>query len=334
MKFGFGFVPKMSLADSLQIVRKGEELGYDMIWIPDQSFYRDPFLVMAAWAQATSKVQFMIGVTNPYTRHPAQVARSMATLDEMTGGRANLGIGAGNRRELLLPMGYEQTAPATRCREMAEIVRILLRGEKVHYTSEYVVAEGIALEWTPPRPDLPIYIAGRGGKLPETAGEVADGAIVGAVVSPDGLDYAFSAIQRGAEIAGKPLSDVKVVSWVTMRVVDDMDSIKGRLQTSVAHIIGGAPENLLQALGLEPEYIATLKAAYFKGGQSAAAEFVTDREIDMLSVVGDAAAVRAKVRRLAERGVDQIGVLLTETTPEANIAVIERIARDIMPDFR
>ncbi|MFN8452299.1 MAG: LLM class flavin-dependent oxidoreductase [Anaerolineae bacterium] len=183
-------------------------------------------------------------------------------------------------------------------------------------------------------PDLPIYIAGRGGKLLETAGEVADGAIVGAVVSPDGLDYAFSAIQRGAEIAGKPLSDVKVVSWVTMRVVDDMDSIKGRLQTSVAHIIGGAPENLLQALGLEPEYIATLKAAYFKGGQSAAAEFVTDREIDMLSVVGDAAAVRAKVRRLAERGVDQIGVLLTETTPEANIAVIERIARDIMPDFR
>ncbi|MCC6805010.1 MAG: LLM class flavin-dependent oxidoreductase [Anaerolineae bacterium] len=334
MKFGFGFVPKMPLADSLQIVRQGEALGYDMIWIPDQSFYRDPFLVMAAWAQATTRVQFMIGVTNPYTRHPAQVARSMATLDEMTGGRANLGIGAGNRRELLLPMGYEQTAAATRCREMAEIVRVLLSGEKVHYSSEYVVAEGIALEWTPPRPDLPIYIAGRGGKLLETAGEVADGAIVGAVVSPDGLDYAFGAIQRGAEAAGRQIADIKVVSWVTMRVVDDMDAIRGRLKASIAHIIGGAPETLLLALGLEPEYIATLKAAYFKGGQTAAAEFVTDREIDMLSVVGDAAAVRVKVRRLAERGVDQIGVLLTENTPEACIEVIERIARDIMPDFR
>lgn len=334
MKFGFGFVPKMPLAESLQIVRKGEELGYDMIWIPDQSFYRDPFLVMAAWAQVTSKVQFMIGVTNPYTRHPAQVARSMATLDEITNGRANLGIGAGNRRELLLPMGYEQTAAATRCREMAEIVRILLKGEKVHYSSEYVVAEGIALEWTPPRPDLPIYIAGRGSKLLETAGEVADGAVLGAVVSPSGLDYAFEAIERGAEKAGKPLSDVKVVSWVTMRVTDDLDQYKDRIKASIAHIIGGAPETLLLALGLEQEYIQTLKATYFKGGQTAAAQHVTDREIDMLSVVGDADAVRTKVRRLAERGVDQIGVLLTEATPEANIEVIERIARDVMPEFR
>jgi 5,10-methylenetetrahydromethanopterin reductase len=334
MKFGFGFVPKMPLAESLQIVRKGEELGYDMIWIPDQSFYRDPFLVMAAWAQVTSKVEFMIGVTNPYTRHPAQVARSIATLDEITNGRANLGIGAGNRRELLLPMGHEQTAAAARCREMANIVRRLLKGEKVHYSSEYVVAEGIALEWKPPRADLPIYIAGRGGMLLETAGEVADGAIVGAVVSPGGLDFAFNAIARGAEHAGKPLSDVKVVSWVTMRVTEDIDSIRDRLKASIAHIIGGAPENFLLALGLEEEFIKTLKATYFKGGQAAAAEFVTDREIDMLSVVGDAKSVRAKVRRLAERGVDQIGVLLTETTPEADIDVIAAIARDVMPDFR
>ena len=334
MKFGFGFVPKMPLAESLQIVRRGEELGFDMIWIPDQSFYRDPFLVMAAWAQVTSTVQFMIGVTNPYTRHPAQVARSMATLDEITNGRANLGIGAGNRRELLLPMGYEQTAAATRCREMAEIVRVLLSGEKVHYSSEYVVAEGIALEWTPPRADLPIYIAARGGRLLETAGEVADGAILGAVVSPQGLDYAFDAIERGAQKAGKSLSDVKVVSWVTMRVTDDFDSYRDRLKLSTAHIIGGAPENLLLELGLEQEYITNLKTEYFKGGQTAAAQFVTDREIDMLSVVGDAQAVRAKLRRLAERGVDQVGMLLNEPTPEACIEVLERIARDVMPEFR
>lgn len=334
MKFGFGFVPKMPLTESLRVVRRGEELGYDMIWIPDQSFYRDPFLVMSAWAQATSTVQFMIGVTNPYTRHPAQVARAMATLDEITGGRANLGIGAGNRRELLLPMGYEQTAAAARCREMAEIVRELLNGERVQYSSEYVVAEGIQLEWTPPRADLPIYIAGRGNLLLETAGEVADGAVVGAVVSPSGLDYVFGAIQRGAERAGKSLSDVQVVSWVTMRVTDDYEGIKDRLKASVAHIIGGAPENLLLALGLEGDYIKALKATYFKGGQAAAAEHVTDREIDMLTVVGDAEKVRAKVQRLAERGVDQVGVLLTETTPDGCIEVIERIARDVMPQFR
>ncbi|HVU14106.1 MAG TPA: LLM class flavin-dependent oxidoreductase [Phototrophicaceae bacterium] len=334
MKFGFGFVPKMPLVESLDVVRRGEELGFDMLWIPDQSFYRDPFLVMGAWAQATSSIEFMIGVTNPYTRHPAQVARAMATLDEITSGRANLGIGAGNRRELLLPMGYEQTAAAARCRDMAVIVRELLKGETTHYRSDYFVADDIRLEWTPPRADLPIYIAGRGGLLLEGAGEVADGAVVGAVVSPTGLDFAFGAIERGAAKAGRSMNGIKVVSWVTMRVVDDIDPIKERLKTSVAHIIGGAPDNLLTALGLEPEYVSTLKTSYFQGGQTAAAQYVTDREIDMLTVVGDAETVRAKVKRLAERGVDQIGLLLTEPTTEANIAVIERIARDVIPYFR
>ncbi len=334
MKFGFGFVPNMPLAESLKVIRAGEELDYDMIWIPDQSFYRDPFLVMSAWSQVTAKVQFMIGVTNPYTRHPAQVARAMATLDEITDGRANLGVGAGNRRELLLPMGYEQTAAAARCREMVEIIRVLLSGEKVHYSSEYVVAEGIRLEWTPPRANLPIYIAGRGGLLLEAAGEVADGAVIGALVSPEGLDFAFGAIEEGVKRAERSPSDVKVVSWVTMRVTDEMDAFRPRLKTSVAHIIGGAPENLLSVLGLEADFVTTLKSAYARGGQAAASQYVTDREIDMLSIVGDAQAVRAKVKRLAERGVDQIGVLLTESTADASIAVIERIARDVIPYFR
>ena len=68
MRFGFGFVPSLPPEDSLRVVRLGERLGYEMAWIPDQTFYRDPFLVMAHWAQATENIQLMIGVTNPYTR--------------------------------------------------------------------------------------------------------------------------------------------------------------------------------------------------------------------------------------------------------------------------
>ncbi len=334
MKFGFGFVPKMPLADSVRVVQAGEALGYDMAWIPDQTFYRDPFLVMAAWGQATSKIGLMIGVTNPYTRHPAQVARAMATLDEMTGGRAHLGIGAGNRRELLLPMGHEQTAAAYRCREMAQIVRALLHGETVRHRSDYVVADGIKLEWQAHRADLPIYIAGRGALTLEAAGEVADGAIVGALVSPTGLDYAFAAIARGAERAGRDPSKVKVVSWVTCLVTDDMAAMMDRLKSSVAHIIGGAPVPLLTGIGLDEGYVTSLKATYTEGGPSAAARHVTEREIDMLTVVGSADSVCEKIQRLAQRGVDQIGFLLTEPGADASIATITRMARDVMPHFR
>ena len=141
MRFGFGFVPTQPLSEGLRVVQWGEQLGYEMAWIPDQTFFRDPFLVMAHWAQATENIQLMIGVTNPYTRHPAQVARAIATVDEISGGRAHLGIGSGNRRELLLPMGYEQDAAAARTREMVTLVRALLHGETLQHESAYVTAK-------------------------------------------------------------------------------------------------------------------------------------------------------------------------------------------------
>lgn len=334
MKFGFGFVPKMPFADTLRIVQRGEELGFDKAWVPDQTFYRDPFLTLAYWAQGTSRIELMLGVTNPYTRHPAQVARAMATLNEIAGGRANLGIGAGNRRELLLPMGQEQTAAAERCREMAVIVRDLLKGETVSHRSEYVVADGIRLEWQPEQPAVPIYIAARGGMTLEAAGEVADGAIIGALVSEAGLDYALGAVERGAAKAGRSITDLNLISWVTCFVASDFSQAEPRMKASTAHIIGGAPIPLLKTIGLEDEYISTIKAAYFEGGQEKAAAHVTRREIDMLSIVGDASHIIAKLEYLSSRGINEIGILLNEKDADSALAVIERLATEVMPHFR
>ena len=343
MRFGFGFVPTQPLSEGLRVVQLGERLGYEMAWIPDQTFYRDPFLVMAHWAQATENIQLMIGVTNPYTRHPAQVARAIATVDEISGGRAHLGIGSGNRRELLLPMGYEQDAAAARTREMLTLVRALLHGETLQHESAYVTAKGLQLSWQPANPAVPIYIAARGARMLEVAGELADGAAIGALVSEAGLDYAFSALERGAARAGtsrpqearagRSLSDMEIVSWVTCRVEDDEEAAHERLKPSVAHIIGGAPLSLLRAIGMEEGTIDALKRAYAAGGPAGAAPLVTRREIDMLTIVGNAERVRETCARLAARGVGQIGILLTGADAGSNCRVLERIARDVMPHF-
>ncbi len=332
MRFGFGFVPTQPLAESLRVVQLGERLGYAMAWIPDQTFYRDPFLIMAHWAQATEQIQLMIGVTNPYTRHPAQVARAIATVDEISGGRANLGIGSGNRRELLLPMGYEQDAAAARTREMLTLVRALMRGEELQHESPYVTAKDLQLSWRPER-IVPIYIAARGALMLEAAGELADGAAIGALVSEEGLDYAFAALERGAARAGRSLDDLEIVSWVTCRVVEDEAAAHERLKPSVAHIIGGAPLSLLRAIGMEEGAIAALKRAYAAGGPAGAAPLVTRREIDMLTIVGTAARVRKTCERLAARGVGQIGILLTGDDAASNGRVLEDIAREVMPHF-
>ena len=168
----------------------------------------------------------------------------------------------------------------------------------------------------------------------EAAGELADGGAIGALVSEEGLDYAFGALERGAARAGRSLGDFEIVSWVTCRVVDDEDAAHERLKPSVAHIIGGAPLSLLRAIGMESGYVADLKRAYAAGGPAGAAPLVTRREIDMLTIVGSAARVRETCQRLAQRGVGQIGILLTGADADGNCQVLERIARDVMPHFR
>ncbi|MAS34391.1 MAG: hypothetical protein CL610_10315 [Anaerolineaceae bacterium] len=334
VEFGLGFSHTLSLDEGLRITQRAEELGFAAVYVADQTFFQDPFVIMAYWAMQTQRIKLVLAVTNPYTRHPAQVARSIGVLSDITKGRVELGIGAGNRRELLLPMGHEQTAAADRSREMAAIVRDLLHGKTVHYRSDYVVADEIKLDWEPAYPDVPIIIGARGGKMLEVAGELADGAIIGALISDGGLDYALGAVERGAQRAGRSLDDVAITSWVTTVLADDYETAAGRITNSVAHIIGGAPISLLKAIGLEDDYINQIKATYAEGGQEAAKQHVTRREIDMLALVGTADDISEKIERLTQRGIHQVSLRVLAADCDTTIAQIERLAREVLPNFK
>lgn len=333
MKFGFGAVPAYSIKDSVELVQLGENLGFDMAWMPDQTFYRDPFVVMTVTAQATKRIRLMLGVTNPYTRHPAQVARAIATLDEVSDGRVILGYGAGNRKELLLPLGYEQDLAGQRCREAVIVVKQLLAGKQVDYRSSTLVAAGVEL-LIPPRPALPVYLAGRGPKILEAAGEVADEVVIGGLVSEPGIEYALEVIAQGEKRRDAGLGPVHKISWVSCHITADREATVERLKTNVAHIIGGAPREVLLTIGLGAERIDDLKRAYAAGGPSGAAPLVTAAEVDMLTIVGDGEACSARIQQLADAGIDELGVLLTQKTPEDQAAFLRQFAAEVMPHFR
>jgi 5,10-methylenetetrahydromethanopterin reductase len=333
LRFGFGAVPEAGLDDSVRLARLGESLGYDTAWMPDQTFFRDPFVVLTVCAQATEHIRLMLGVTNPFTRHPVQVARAVATIDEVSGGRLSLAYGAGNRKELLLPLGMEQTSAGPRCREAAVVTKRLLSGEQVHYRSDTLVVDGVRL-LTPPRPGLPIYLAGRGPYILKAAGQVADGAIIGGLVSPAGLGYAIGLVRDGAGSQKRDLKDVDIVWWGSVYLTDDRSKIVDNLKSSVAHIIGGAPLEVLQTIGLSDERIKALKLAYSAGGPAGAAPLVTDAEIDLLTIAGDAEHCAAKMAQLQAVGVKQVGILLNQPTPKEQEEFLSRFAREVMPHFR
>ena len=330
MRFGFGHVPAEDYRRHVRLVQVAEELGFDYAWIPDQTFHRDPVPLVAAMALATSRIRIGLAVVNPYTRHPAMVARTAGTLDEIAGGRFRLGIGAGNRKELLQPLGLDEGDAARRCREMAEIVRAFVGGGRVDYQGVHFRTSQAGLDFQA-RPDLEIYIAGRGPMVLQAAGAVADGAIIGALCTPAGIEYALEQIGRGASSVGRDISHMDIVSWVTCHITADRAIAVDELRPSVAHIIGGAPLSVLEAVGLPLELMRQIKGVYRSQGIPKAARLVTTDCVDRLAIVGDANECARRIRELELAGVTQFAYLMPPGNTRQHEQRLRAFASAIFP---
>jgi 5,10-methylenetetrahydromethanopterin reductase len=333
MKFVFGAKPKAPMSAFVNLVRLGETLGFDGAWVPDQTFFPDPFVAIAMSATETSHIELVIGVANPYTRHPAQVARAAATLDDVAPGRIALAYGAGNRRELIVPLGGQQDRPAHRCREAIQVARRLLRGEKLHYSSETLVADGVQLEM-PPHPDIPVYLAGRGPLTLQVAGELAEVAVIGALLSPDGIRYAVDQVRLGAERGGRRLNDVGLMSWISCYITDDKPLWTEFYRPNAAHILAGAPPQVFDALSLTNRFMEELKTIYAEGGSAAAAKLVPDDLVLQLAAIGDPGEVTEQLQSAMELGINQFGILVNASTVTESEQMLRRFSEKVMPNLK
>src|SRR6201993_4124416 len=140
--------------------RLAEANGYSAVWVADERFYREVYSCLGQIAAHTAKIQLGPCVTDPYSRHPALTAMAIATLDEISGGRAILGIGAGISG--FAELGIDRRKSARAIRESIEVIRVLLCGEAVDFEGEVITCKRGRLSFSPPRPTLPIYVASNG----------------------------------------------------------------------------------------------------------------------------------------------------------------------------
>ena len=133
----------------IQLGRLAEDLGYCHLWYTDIRLFRECFIGLAALAGNTSRIALGPGVTDPYSRHPAVTAATMATLDELTGGRAVLGLGLGGTS--FKELGITVSKPLTALREAVDVIRRLWRGEEVTVQGKIVSVGGGRLQFTPVR---------------------------------------------------------------------------------------------------------------------------------------------------------------------------------------
>lgn len=210
---------ELPLEQFITLVELAESLGYSELWLTDQRFWRDCYMGLALAARHSERLLLGPGVNDPYTRHPATIAMAIATLDELSRGRAQLGLGVGGSgiREMRLP----KERPVRALQEAIELIRAMLAGETVNYSGELFHLDGGRLGFAPYTREIPIFVASHSPQVLRLCGRLADGILLGNVAHRDGLAEAVQVVRAGEEAAGREPGTVVIDLRLEACISDD-----------------------------------------------------------------------------------------------------------------
>jgi probable F420-dependent oxidoreductase len=329
VQFGFTLKPENTIERTLAITRQAEAAGFDYGWLFDSHvLWREPYPLLTVMAGVTERMRLGTCVTNPGTREPTVTASVLATLDEISGGRMDLGIGRGDSARRVLgkpPITLAHTEEAIR------VIRALVAGEAIEY-------EGTELRfpWTPGW-RLPVWVAGYGPMALAMTGRVADGVIL-QLADPDLIRWFVGQVRDAEAAAGRPPGSVKVQSAAPAHV-GDRELCRERtrwfpalVSNHVVDLVNKYPRGELPAAltGYITDRTGYDYRHHAEVGSSNAA-FVGDEVTDRFCVLGSVDEHIAKLHELAEAGVDQFNIYLMNGDEEE---VVEVYGREIIPALR
>jgi 5,10-methylenetetrahydromethanopterin reductase len=212
----------MPYQDIIRYAQEAEELGYHGFWLTEESG-KEAFSLLAVLARETRRINLCTGIVNFYSRSPTTLAMAARSLHDLSQGRFGpFGVGTGGIGFMQRGHGIEIDRPVGRAREVIEIIRGLLTQEKFSYPQgKWFRPHDFHLREGPIDKKIPIYLAALGPQMAEMAGKVADGMIANWLV-PESLAIYREQVRKGAEFAGRKLSDV-AISALTMVTVDHTD---------------------------------------------------------------------------------------------------------------
>lgn len=286
-----------SLEQAIERVRHAEELGYESVYVTHIAG-RESLTVLTAYAMRTSRIRLGTGVVPIYTRTPATMAQTAATIDELSNGRLTLGLGVSHRPIVEGWHGQTIDKPVAEMREYVAIVRAIVRGEQPPAGEKWHT--GFQLSGLLPRPGLRIYVAALSPAMLRLAGEVADGVLLWLCTPPYIRDVVIPEVTRGRERAGKPLDGFDVVPAVPTALAEDPAEAYAALRRELIPYFG-LPfyRAMIERSGFAEEVAAYDAAAGDLERMQAA---ISDRFLGELAAVGDRDAVRGGIERYRAAG--------------------------------
>ena len=295
------------IREGMDFVRYAESKGFEAVWQAESRLVREATVPMAAFASVTEKIKVGSGVVDCWSRNPARLAATFSTLDDLAPGRVILGIGAW-WDPLAQKVGITRAKPLRAMREIVTAVRGLLHNETVTFEGEFVHLDGVELDYVyqERRPkDVPIYIGATGMQMMELTGEIADGAVLNYLVSPDYNQQALEALERGAAKAGRSIDDIDRPQLVVCSVHEDRKTALDMARLMVTQYLGqqphimkasGVPQSLLDKVGEILTWPATHEQVV------AASKLVPDEIVQMLTASGTPEDARRQVAHYMRNG--------------------------------
>ncbi len=303
-------MPEGPIERTVELARLAETLGYERCWVYDEGLAAcDVYVTMTAIAMATESLEIGPGITNPYTRHAGVTAGAIAALDELSGGRAFLGIGAGGSLTLD-PLSIARDRPLTAVRETIEACRRLFSGDTVSVEGSHVRLGEASLVHA--RASTEIWLAGRGPRMLGLGGAACDGVLVDFLYKP----HLGPAVER-IRAAGRAAGNEPRIAYSTMLVTDDetMAAIKPHL----TYRLVDSPPDVKEAIGLAEADAARIRAA-LAGGLEAAAEHVRDEWALPFVIAGTPSECSQELHGLAaEHGIESFVVPLLDDEPAGEL---------------
>ncbi|MFN2264860.1 MAG: LLM class flavin-dependent oxidoreductase [Anaerolineales bacterium] len=295
------------LRDGLEYARYAEEQGFEAVWQAESRLVRDAIVPMAAYAAVTDRIKVGSGVINNWTRNIGLLAATYLTLDDLAPNRVICGIGAW-WDPLARNVGIDRKKPLTAMRETVEILRRLLKLERVTYHGEFVHVDGIELDVVHGRREprnVPIMIGATGDKMMELTGEIADGVVLNYCVPPAYNDRALELLEKGAKRAGRSLDDLDRPQLVVCSVDLDRDKAIDNTRKLLTQYLAQQP-HIAKASGVSSDIVSEIQTILgwpaTKEQIDKAKHLVPDELIDHITASGTPEEARLKVDEYRKHG--------------------------------
>lgn len=293
-----------SRADNLELVHLAEQLGYESIWAAEGQG-QTAFGKLERWATATDDIELATGIVNIFSRSPAALAQSIATLDAHSNGRAILGLGVAHPGVVEDFHGIEFEQPLARMAEYIELVRRYLSGTHGEFDGDFFTPTRTRFwdDFSPERTEIPIYNAAIGSQNIQLTGELADGWYPN--LFPMGkLNQAIEWLSEGVKNAERELSDINIAMNLPTVVDEDPGAAKQAIAEYVATYYRGDIPGFYDRVAREAGFDDEIERVAEADSLQDAADAISDDLIDLIAIAGDPTDVQNRIDDLRKAGVD------------------------------